>query len=138
MSRVFSFLFSSSAKPTDGLIQSEREALVDLFHFCMCADRKLFPIESAAIADELIKFDWEPTVKYENFATLSLQRAQVAVSSPEARKTALKQIGSRLISTETKTRALATCTKIFKADGDFVSAEREVFVEIKRALDWPA
>jgi hypothetical protein len=138
MSNLFSFLFSSSTEPADGLIQSEREALLDLFHFCMCADQKLLPVESASIADELIKFHWEPGVKYENFATQSLHRAQAAMATPEARKSALQQISNRLISVETKTRALATCTRIFKADGDFASAEREVFVEIKQALNWPA
>jgi hypothetical protein len=137
MSTLFAFLFTPSATPTDGLIQSEREALLDLFHFCMCADQKLLPVEGAAIADELIKFHWEPGVNYENFALKSLQRAQAAVASPEARKSALQHISKRLISMETKNRALTVCTKIFMADGAYVSEERDIFLEIKQALNWP-
>jgi uncharacterized tellurite resistance protein B-like protein len=140
MNTPFSFLFSSSStatEPHDGLNQTEREAILDLLYFCMCADQELHPAENAAIVDAVMKFDWESGVEYDNFAAKSLARAQKAVATPQTRRAALNQIGKRLVSTETKSRALATCKRVFQADGDVAAVEREVFVEIKEALDWP-
>ena len=137
MITLFGRLFSPVTPPTDGLSQGQREAIVDLLYFCMCADQRLLPVENAAIADEVATFNWDPTIKFETFAAQSLQRAQLAVAAPKTRETMLLDIGNQLVTTETKTRAITLCPQIFRADGEYAPAERAVFVEIKRSFGWP-
>jgi tellurite resistance protein len=60
------------------------------------------------------------------------------VAAPETRQATLNEISGRLVSTETKTRALALCPQLFRADGEFTPVERAVFVEIKQAFGWPS
>ncbi|HUG12371.1 MAG TPA: hypothetical protein VMM36_15245 [Opitutaceae bacterium] len=137
MSNFFSRLFSPVASPTDGLSQTQRGAIVDLLHFCMCADQELTPAESNAIAGEVAAFDWDPAVDFDSFAARSLEKARAAMATAATRESALASISDQLASTETKTQALALCQELFQADGEFAPAERAVFVEIKRAFGWP-
>ena len=137
LSTSFIRWFSTATPAKDGLSQVQREAIVDLLYFCMCADQKLLPLESAAITNEATAFSWDVSVNFEDFATSSLQRARVAVASPETIQIALRGISEQLVTTEARTRAITLCLQVFGADGDFDSAERAVFVEIKRAFGWP-
>ena len=137
MSKFLGRLFSPAASPTDGLSQAQREAIVDLLHFCMCADQDLQPTESSAIADKVAGFNWDPAVNFESFAAKSLERAQAAIMTTDSRQAALASVSERLAGTETKTEALELCQKLFQSDGEFAPAERAVFTEIKRAFGWP-
>ena len=137
MSTLFSRLFSTATPPTDGLYQSTREAIVDLLYFCMCADLRLLPVESAMIESQVSTFNWEPTTPFETFAQQSLARAQAAIATAESRQAILIEIEQRLATTETKTRAVALCPQVFRADGEYAPAERSIFLEIKRAFGWP-
>jgi len=137
MSRHFGHLFSPAVETTDGLSQTQREAIVDLLHYCMCADRELFPCEVDAFEEEVAEFNWEPSVNFESFAARSLEEAHGAVASPERRQAALASISSRLATNEAKMQALALCPRIFLADGHYAQEERAIFVEIKRAFGWP-
>ena len=102
MSNFFGRLFSTATPPTDGLSQTQREAIVDLLYFCMCADQRLLPVENTAIFNEVATFNWEPTIEFSAFAERSLAREQAAVKTPEVRKSALDEIAGRLVSTETR------------------------------------
>jgi len=137
MSKFPGRLFSPVATPTDGLSQAQREAMVDLLHFCMCADQELLPAETDAIADETAGFNWDPAIDFSLFAGRSLEHAYGATATPESRQAALASISERLTSTEMKTQALELCQQVFLADGQFAPAERAVFLEIKRAFGWP-
>ena len=44
-------LFHKSEAPKDGLTQPQREAIVDLLNYCMCADNLVFLAEDRLIAD---------------------------------------------------------------------------------------
>lgn len=136
MSKFPGNLFSPALSPTDGLSQSQREAIVDLLHYCMCADKELFPCEVDAFQDEIERFNWDPGVDFEPYAARSLEQAHGAVSSDELRQKALSSIASRLATDEAKSQALALCPQIFLADGHFAQEERAIFVEIKRAFGW--
>jgi uncharacterized tellurite resistance protein B-like protein len=134
---IFSRLFSHATDVSDDLSQGQREAIVDLLHFCMCADRRLLPVESGVIAKEVAAFNWKSHVAFEEFARQSLAKAEAAMATPESRRTLLEKIGEQLVSTEVQTRAIALCPRIFTADGEFVRVEHEIFAEIKRAFGWP-
>jgi uncharacterized tellurite resistance protein B-like protein len=137
MSTFLRRLFSTAANPADGLSQSQREAIIDLLNFCMCADSKLKPSEAITIEDEISGFDWDPAVDFELFVVRSLERASSAMSTPEARQAALASISDRLQTTEARSNALDLCPKVFHADGEFAPEERTVFIEIKRAFGRP-
>ena len=137
MSSFFRRLFSSNAPSTDGFSQTQREAIVDLLNFCMCADSALLPEEREAIATELKSYHWDPAVDIEKFAAESRTRAAAAVKNPGNRVSLLKSIAGRLVTTEAKTHALALCPQVFMADGESAPEEHEIFLEIKRAFGWP-
>jgi len=137
MSTFLRRLFSTTANPADGLIQPQREAVIDLLNFCMCADQKLLLDEEITLDDEIQGFSWDPAVDFMKFATQSRERAKLAVATPEMRHDALASISRRLQTTEAKTNALDLCQKVFHADGEYAPVERTVFAEIKRAFGWP-
>lgn len=138
MSTFLRRLFSTTSSPADGLAQPQREAIIDLLNFCMCADDKLLLDEVITIEDETQILSWDPAVDFMTFATRSRERAQAAIATPETRQAALASISDRLRTSEAKTNALDLCQKVFQADGDFAPVERSVFQEIKRAFGWPA
>ncbi|HUG09478.1 MAG TPA: hypothetical protein VMM36_00605 [Opitutaceae bacterium] len=137
MSTFLRLLFSSTASPADGLAQSQREAIIDLLNFCMCADAKLLVDEVITIDDEVQRLSWDPAVDFWKFATQSREHAIAAVATPETRQTALVSISNRLQTVEAKTNAIGLCQKVFHADGDFAPVERAVFLEIKHAFGLP-
>jgi hypothetical protein len=137
MSSFLRRLFSTTASPSDGLNQPQREAILDLLNFCMCADEKLLVEEVITIDDEVQALSWDPAVDFWKFAAQSRERASAAVATPEARQAALASISDRLQTAEAKTNAIGLCQKVFHADGDFAQVERTVFLEIKRAFGWP-
>ena len=131
-------LFHSSPRTApDGLQQSQREAIVDVLHFCRIADDKLVVVEEDVEARVEAALNWESTVPLVTYAADSLARAEQIVDNPELRAQFIRSVADRLVSTELKTRAISICRDMFIADGQFVEQERVVFREIKRALGWP-
>jgi hypothetical protein len=137
MKKIFSGMFNRAHTKADGLVQSQREAVVDLLHFCMSADRDLALVEDKFVTAEAAHFDWEPDVSFEDFAVKSLARAQDAVQSAEARTAYLQDIARRLATTDLLTRAVGLCQQVFVSDGTFAVSERAVFGEILEAFGWP-
>jgi uncharacterized tellurite resistance protein B-like protein len=137
MSTFLRRLFSTTASPSDGLAQPQREAIIGLLNFCMCADEKLLVDEMITIDDEVQALSWDPAVDFWAFATQSRERAKTAVATLETRQTALDSISNRLQTAEAKTNAIGLCQKVFHADGEFAQVEQTVFLEIKRAFGWP-
>src|SRR5262252_9184633 len=61
-------LFHKSEAPNDGLIQPQREAIVDLLNYCMYADNLVMLAEDRLIADTVAKFNWDPeAVPFDQF-----------------------------------------------------------------------
>ena len=131
-------LFKASPRTApDGLQQFQREAIVDLLHFCRIADDKLVVVEENVEAKVEADLNWESTVPLVTYAADSLARAEKTINNPELRAQFIWSVADRLVSTELKTRAIGICLDMFKADGEFVDKERLVFREIKQALGWP-
>ena len=137
MSTFLRRLFSSTASPFDRLTQPQREAIIDLLNFCMCADEKLLLEEEITLDDEVQDLSWDPAVDFWTFATQSRERAKAAVATPETRQAALTSISDRLQTADARINVLGLCHKVFHSDGEFAPMERTVFQEIKRAFGLP-
>lgn len=125
-------LFRAST-PTDGLSQSEREAIADLLHFSMYADNHLASAEDKVIDDAVEQMTWDPKISFETFEAASIARARAAKENADTRASFFKSLQSRLISKASKARAISLCTKIFQSDGT-TDKESALLSEIKRLL----
>ena len=137
MSRIFGRLFAHPPAAPDGLTQTQREAIIDLLNFCMCADDKLRPIEDRFITHSVARLAWEGAQNFESFSAASIERAGAALKSFATRAGYLAGISERLASTEVKSEAIALCQKLFHVDGEFPDAERVVYREIRHVFGWP-
>jgi len=134
MSSILKKLFGAKGKKADGLSQPQREAIVDLLHYCMYADNHLALNEDQVVSDEVDRFNWDPAVSYEAFAVRSISRVRDAKEHPESRGEFLASIAKALKSKAAKQRALLLCRQIFQADGDVAASESELLRDIQRAL----
>ena len=138
MSNWFTRIFSHTHPTPDGLTQGQREALLDLFNFCMCADGKLVVSEENFITSETARFHWDSPQSVTDFSALSVERARAAHRTAETRERYAAEINDRLVTTELKSDAIALCRRLFVVDGEYAASEQEAFSNISRTCGWPA
>lgn len=131
MSKLLAHLFTPTVSSADGLSQSQREAIVDLLHFCMCADDKLRAIEDRVISNEVARFGWDGPVPFGAFAQDSLERATAALTRYATRSAFIADVAERLGNARTKARAMLVCQQLLLADREYPDAEQVVFREIR-------
>jgi uncharacterized tellurite resistance protein B-like protein len=134
MTTLFARLFVPATPIHDGLSQSQREGIVDLLHFCMCADDQVRRVEERLIAQEVDRFGWDGPIPYEAYAHDSLQRARAALPSFNRRAAFIADVDARLETPALKNRALALCRRLFLVDGEYPDAEQVVFREVRDVL----
>jgi uncharacterized tellurite resistance protein B-like protein len=137
MSNWFTRIFSPSHPTPDGLTQTQREALLDLFNFCMCADGKLVVSEENFVSTEAKRFHWDSPESVADFSAASIERARAAHLSPSAREQYAVEINERLLTTELKSDAVGLCRQLFLVDGEYAAAEQAAFANIARTFGWP-
>jgi uncharacterized tellurite resistance protein B-like protein len=137
MSRFFGRLFSQATAEPDGFSQTQREAIVDLLHFCMCADDRLRPVEDRLISDEVARFTWEGKQAFESFSAASIERVGTALKTFATRAAFLTDVGERLGSPRVKRDSIDLCLKLFHVDGEYPDSERVIFREIRHVFGWP-
>lgn len=133
MNSPFARLFQPATKPVDGLTQPQREAIIDLLHFCMYADDRLMLAEDSVVSDQLAKCHWDPAVPLEMFVSRSVTRARNALESADSRANFLAEVAERL-GRPARARALELCRTLFRADGTYAKEEETTFGEIERAF----
>jgi hypothetical protein len=127
------FKLFKSSDTTDGLAQSEREAIADLLHFCMYADNHLASAEDKVVDDAISHMGWDPAVSFETFESRSLARVRAAKENLDSRNSFYQSLQERLVSKNSRARALNLCTKLFQADGT-TDKESALLIEVKRLL----
>jgi hypothetical protein len=138
MNLKFLRIFNLSAPvATDGLQQPQREAIVDLLNFCRLADDKLVVVEEETGAAVEAELHWESHQPLVSYAADSLARSERVLHDEKLRREFIQDVAERLNTTELKSRAIGICLDMFKADGEFAPQERDIFVEIRRAMGWP-
>jgi len=128
-------LFRKSEAPNDGLIQPQREAIVDLLNYCMYADNLVFLAEDRLIADTVAKFNWDSKVPFDQFDARSIGNARNARESQVYRDKFLGSIKDRLETAAVKGKALDLCQELFLADGARSDEEDVVLQNLKQLLE---
>jgi hypothetical protein len=128
-------LFHKSQAPTDGLIQPQREAIVDLLNYCMYADNLIFLAEDRLIADTVAKFNWDSKVPFDQFDVRSIDNARNAKENEGYKDRFLASIRDRLDTAAVKGQALDLCQELFLADGARSDEEDAVLQNLKKLLE---
>jgi uncharacterized tellurite resistance protein B-like protein len=130
----FKNLFRSSAKTTDGLTQAAREAIVDVLHYCMYADKHIAAREDEFIEAAARNFDWDPNISYEYYEVKSTGDVTRAISDADAEKAFFATLLSRLPRPADRKLALTLAADLAKADGETVPAEAAAIARLRLAL----
>jgi hypothetical protein len=124
-------LFSSKADKNDGLTQAQREAIVDLLHYCMYADSRISLSESSFVAAKVQSFNWDPKISFESYQGKSIGVARNALSNADAKKNFFESVKQRVGGAGST--AYDLCQKLFAADGK-TESEAVWQADVKKAL----
>lgn len=125
-------LFSTKADKNDGLTQAQREAIVDLLHYCMYADNLISISESSFVAAKVQAFNWDPKIAFESYQGKSIGAARNALANADAKENFFESVKQRLGGAG-KT-AYDLCQKLFAADGR-TDTEAVWQADVKKALE---
>lgn len=129
----FKFLFSVFEESSDGFKQSEREAIVDVLHYCMYADKQASAPENAMIKAVAKTLSWDPNVAYEEYEAQSTAAVREALEGPDALKSFFKKLRSRL-KEDSRILALQLAEKVVNADSQKKPEELTVLAQLKTEL----
>ncbi|MBI3884338.1 MAG: hypothetical protein HY302_01200 [Opitutae bacterium] len=127
-------LFSHKADSNDGLSQAQREAIVDLLHYCMYADNFVALSETRFIAAKVESFNWDPKISIEYYQNKSIGAARAALADPKAKERFFQSVSERLGSAKIRAMAFELCQKLFASDGSKPAGEFSTQGEIRKAL----
>lgn len=127
-------LFLSSDKPKDGLTQEAREAIVDVLHFCMYADRHIAASEDAFIEKVARTLDWSPTISYESYEAKSTGAVTRALGDASLRADFFSSLKARLTKSADRELALALAGDLMVTDGAKTAEESKALVELQQGL----
>ncbi|MES2692947.1 MAG: hypothetical protein V4773_05695 [Verrucomicrobiota bacterium] len=130
----FKKLFQSADTPKDGLSQPAREAIVDLLHFCMYADKHIAVSEDEFIEAAAQTLDWSPLISYESYEAKSTGAVTRALSDPAARVVLLQSIKARLPGEKERDMALRLAADLMEVDGTQTTAESKALAEVQALL----
>lgn len=130
----FKNLFRSAEKSSDGLTQAAREAIVDLLHYCMYADKHIAVREDEFIEATARTFDWDPRISYEYYEAKSTGAVTRALSDASVRAQFLESLKARLPGARERDLALALASDLTKSDGTQAAAEAKVLGELRALL----
>ena len=131
---AFKNLFRSSEQSSDGLTQEAREAIVDVLHYCMYADRHIAAREDQFIEDEARKLDWDAKISYEYYEGKSTGAVSRALADPEAKTAFFETLRTRLTGEKERTLALRLADELAKSDGARTEPEKAAIQEVRQAL----
>jgi len=134
---AFSFkkLFSgNSDSKSDGLNQAQREAIVDLLHYCMFADNFVALAEDSFVNSVAATLNWDKNITFESYEGGSIGKARKAKESASYRETFYKDVISRLATKEARAKALQLCRDLYQADAKQAEAETQQLATLAKLL----
>jgi len=130
----FKNLFRFSSQPNDGLTQAAREAIVDVLHYCMYADKHISASEDEFIEAEVRKLDWDPNISYESYEAMSTGAVTRALEDQALRMEFLKSVSARLPGKTERELALHLAGALSKTDGSQDASEAKIIAELRTML----
>ena len=135
MSTSVQKLFSAdSSKKTDGLVQTQREAIVDLLHYCMYADNFVALAEDRFINSVAATLSWDKNISFEVYEGGSIGKARKAKESTAFREKFYKDIVNRLATKEARSLALQLCKDLYSADTGMAESESQQLAVLHKLL----
>ena len=131
---MFNLLFSHKAEKKDGLTQAQREAIVDVLHYCMYADNFIALSESKFIATKVDSFNWDPKISLEYYMNKSIGAVRKALADPKEKEKFFASVNQRLGTKDLRNTAFDLCQKLFVADGTKSAGEFASQGEIRKGL----
>lgn len=128
-----SHLFSKNPANTDGLEQAEREAIIDLLHFAMYADKSLSQAEDKYIDGFIETLSWESGVSPELYVNRSIADARNVLGNEAAAADFLGSLKTRLPRREARAKALNLLSALLQSDG-ISDQESSLYGQVKLAL----
>ncbi len=130
----FSRLFRSTDKPSDGFTQPAREALVDVLHYCMYADKHIALAEDAFIEKAARTLSWDAKISYDYYEGKSVAEVRRALADQKARDAFFDSVKERLTAPAQRQFALKLAADLMAADGDKSNAEHDALVALRKIL----
>ncbi len=127
-------LFKATETASDGYTQPAREALVDVLHYCMYADKHIALAEDAFIEKAARTLNWDPKISYEYYEGKSVGEVRRALADPKYRDAFFASVRERLAKPEQRQFALKLADDLMKADGAKTSSEHDAVVALKLSL----
>lgn len=135
MQNSFKQAFSGDAKViNDGLNQAQREAIIDLLHYCMFADNFVSLTEDRFVNTVAATLSWDKNISFESFEGGSIGKARKAKESPAFREQFYKDVLARLATTDAKGLALKLCKDLYKTDSKVAELESQQLAVISKLL----
>ena len=131
----FQKMFRHAEKQAVGFTQSEREAVVDILHYCMYADRHIARAEDQMIETVARTLNWDPSISYEYYEGKSTGAVRRALAEKELRADFMKSLRARLSKPEHRKFALSIADDLMKVDGVKPQEEFIALLELKKALE---
>ncbi len=127
------FVKSGNAQ-SDGLQQAQREAIVDLLHYCMYADNLVALKEDSFINNVAASLSWDPRISFETYEGSSIGNARRAKESAAYREEFLRSVAARLENQSTRELALGLVKDLFSADANLSAQETQSLPALRKAL----
>lgn len=123
----------TETKPTDGLLQAEREAIIDLLHYAMYTDKRLSEAEDLFVDKYVENLAWESGTTPDIYVNQSLNKVRNELRTDEARDEYLAGLSTRFQSAHARAKALNLLQSLMQADGT-TDAENSLLTAAKRVL----
>ena len=128
-------LFVKSGNPqSDGLQQAQREAIVDLLHYCMYTDNLVALKEDSFINNVAATLSWDPNISFETYEGGSIGNARRAKESTAYRSEFLRSVSDRLGNQTTKELAFDLVKDLYSADANLSDKETQSLPILRKAL----
>lgn len=128
-------LFVKSGNPkSDGLQQAQREAIVDLLHYCMYADNLVALKEDSFINNVAATLSWDTNISFETYEGSSIGNARRAKENAAYREEFLRSVSERLENKATRELAFGLVKDLFNADADLSEKETQSLPALRKVL----
>lgn len=130
----FKKLFQSSPKSSDGLTQPAREAIVDVLHYTMYADKHIAVREDEFIEAAARSLDWDTNISYEYYEGQSTGAVTRALANANALDEFFHTLKNRLPGKSERKLALKLAGDLAGSDAQKRDTEIAAIARLRSAL----
>jgi hypothetical protein len=114
---AFKKLFITAAKPTDGMTQVAREAIVDLLHFGVYTDKHISLSEDKMIEATARTLNWDPNISFDYYEGKSIGEVRRVGNDEKERAEFFRSIRERLPKQADRALAFSLVKQLYAIDG---------------------